>query len=476
MFIKGKQKLDSAKGLDRESNGHAQAELAGQQAAAFPVRRMVTPGPRARALLARDAQVVSQAHGRPYPLVVAEGHGAQLTDVDGNRYIDFIAGIAVNATGHAHPRVVAAVQQQAARFLHVSADFYHEPWVQLAERLNSIRPFAEPARSFMCNSGTEAVEAALKLARYHSKRENFIGFLGGFHGRTAGALSFTSSRTVQRRGYAMMPGVTHIPYPDAYRPVLAAQPGDADYGETVINYLERVIFTRQVAPDTVAGILVESIQGEGGYIVPPASFFPRLRQLCDRHGILLICDEVQSGVGRTGKWWAIQHSGVEPDIVACAKGIASGVPLGVMLARASVSTWPPSAHGNTYGGNPLACAAALATLELVEECGLQNAQDTGVYIMERLRQMQTRHNCIGDVRGRGLMIGIDFVEDARTHKPAAALAERVEQLAFEHGLLLLTCGASTVRMAPPLLITRPEVEEGLAIFEHVVGMAAGELG
>ncbi len=439
------------------------------------ITKLNVPGPKARDLLARDRAVVSHAYGRVADFVMDYGRGSEVFDVDGNRYLDFVAGIAVNSTGHSHPHVVRQIQQQAEKFLHISSDYYHESWVKLSERLNEIAPFDEDAHIFLGNSGTEAIEAAIKLARYHTGRTQFIGFLGGFHGRTLGALGFTASKTVQRRGFMPVQGVTHIPYPYAYRPTLAMQPSEEDYGETVVNYLEKVVFKNLVAPEDVAGILVEPIQGEGGYVVPPASFFPLLRELCDRHGILLIVDEVQTGVGRTGRWWAIEHWGVEPDILCTAKGIASGVPLGGIIARKSVSTWPTSAHGNTYGGNPLAAVAALATLDVLENGGIQNAAEQGDYMLARLAQMAARHPSIGDVRGKGLMIGVEFVQDKANKTPDARIRNRIVELAFEHGLLLMGCGANSMRLIPPLVIERDQVDEGLDIFDYVIGMAEAEL-
>ncbi|MBP6440345.1 MAG: acetyl ornithine aminotransferase family protein [Caldilineaceae bacterium] len=439
------------------------------------ITKLNVPGPKARDLLARDRAVVSHAYGRVADFVMDYGRGSEVFDVDGNRYLDFVAGIAVNSTGHSHPHVVRQIQQQAEKFLHISSDYYHESWVKLSERLNEIAPFDEDAHTFLGNSGTEAIEAAIKLARYHTGRTQFIGFLGGFHGRTLGALGFTASKTVQRRGFMPVQGVTHIPYPYAYRPTLAMQPSEEDYGETVVNYLEKVVFKNLVAPEDVAGILVEPIQGEGGYVVPPASFFPLLRELCDRHGILLIVDEVQTGVGRTGRWWAIEHWGVEPDILCTAKGIASGVPLGGIIARKSVSTWPTSAHGNTYGGNPLAAVAALATLDVLENGGIQNAAEQGDYMLARLNQMAARHPSIGDVRGKGLMIGVEFVQDKVNKTPDARIRNRIVELAFEHGLLLMGCGANSMRLIPPLVIERDQVDEGLDIFDYVIGMAEAEL-
>jgi 4-aminobutyrate aminotransferase len=431
-------------------------------------KRLNVPGPKAREILARDAATISPSYPRQSPFVMDHGRGSEVWDVDGHRYIDWAAGIAVCATGHSHPEVVKALQAQAETFIHISSDFYHPLWVELAEKLNEVAPFAEDARCFMTNSGTEAVEAAIKLARYYTGRPHFIAFYGAFHGRTMGALAFTASKSVQRAGFfPMLSGVTHIPYPNPYRPVLCGK-GEHDDGEAVIAYLERTVFAQAVPPEEVAAILVEPIQGEGGYIVPPAGFFPRLRQLCDRYDILLIVDEVQSGMGRTGKMWAIQHWGVEPDIVCTAKGIASGMPLGAMVARQSVMTWPRGAHGNTYGGNPLSCAAALTTIRLIEEGYMQNAARQGAFLMEALAAMQSRHPSIGDVRGQGLMIGVEFVKDPATKEPAIELRDAVVHNAFERGLLLLGCGQSVLRIVPPLNIDRTLIEEGLAILEEAL--------
>ena len=439
------------------------------------VTKLNVPGPKAKAILARDHAVVSHAYGRVADLVMSHGLGSQVYDVDGNRFIDFVSGIAVNSTGHSHPHVVRAIQQQAEKFLHISSDYYHEAWVRLSERLDEIAPFTEEASVFLGNSGTEAVEGAIKLARYHTGRPYFVGFMGGFHGRTLGSLGFTASKITQRRGFMPMREVTHIPYPYEYRPLLAMQPGDADYGETVVNYLEKVVFKSILAPEDVAAVLVEPIQGEGGYVVPPASFFPRLRELCDQHGILLIVDEVQTGMGRTGKWWAIEHTGVEPDMVCTAKGIASGVPLGGFLAKRSLATWPVGAHGNTYGGNPIAAVAALATMDVLENGGIENAATQGAYMMERLGEMAARHPSMGDVRGVGLMVGVEFVQDKTTKAADARLRNRIVEVAFEHGLLIMGCGANSMRMIPPLVVTRAELDEGLEIFEHAVTVAENEL-
>ncbi len=437
------------------------------------MKTLFVPGPKAREILERDRMVISPSYPRDYPFVMDHGLGSEVWDVDGNRYVDFAAGIAVNSTGHSHPQVVQAIKDQADKFLHISGDYYHESWVRLGEKLDEIAPFQEQAKSFMTNSGAESVEAAIKLARYYTGRQQFIGFFGGFHGRTMGALAFTSSKPVYRSGFLpLMGGVTHVPFPDPYRPIL--QFGKGDYGEAVVDYIEKVVLAHSVPPDDCAGVLVEPIQGEGGYIVPPDGFFPALRKLCDKYGILLIVDEVQSGVGRTGKWWAIEHWGVEPDIVCCAKGIASGLPLGVTIARASIMDWPSGAHGNTYGGNPVACSAALATIDLIEHGMMQNAAEIGQYTLDALEEIAARHPSMGNVRGKGLMIGIEFVADRKTKAPAKKLREAIVHRAFTHGLLLLGCGESVIRFAPPLSITRPLVDEGLEIFEAVVSEAEAE--
>ena len=432
------------------------------------------PGVQGRALMERDASVVSTSYPRAYPFVMDHGKGTEIWDVDGNRFLDFAAGIAVNSTGHSHPRVVKAIQAQAEKFLHISSDFYHEEWVKLSEKLASIAPFEEEARVFLTNSGTESVEAAIKLARYKTGRFGFIGFLGGFHGRTMGSLSFTASKEKYKRGFTpTMNGVVHVPYPDVYRPLLASRPGEP-YGKTIIRYIEEEIFGRILPGDEVAGIMIEPIQGEGGYIVPPPEFFPALRELCDKYGIMLIADEVQSGMGRTGKWWAIENFGVEPDIVTSAKGIASGVPLGAMIARKSVMTWPPGTHGNTYGGNPIACAAANATFDLINEEYRANAAEVGEYALDALAEIAARHPSIGDVRGIGLMIGIDFVKDKATRAKNGKLRDRVADLAFERGLITLGCGESVIRVSPPLSISKGEIDEGLKVFEEAITIAEKE--
>lgn len=426
-------------------------------------------GPAAQALIARDEKIMSTSYTREYPLVMDHAQGSEVWDVDGRRYIDFMAGIAVMNVGHRHPKVVEAVQKQIDKFWHIClSDFYYPEAVELAERLQKIAPFDGNGRVYFGNSGTEAVEAGVKLAMYHTGRKKFIGFMGGFHGRTLGALSFTSSKVTQRAKYTAGIEVLHIPYPDTYRPLLA-HAANANYGDTIINYLKDQLFKMMVDPSEVAGILVESLQGEGGYVVPAPGFFPQLRQLCDEHGIMMIVDEVQSGVGRTGKWWGVDHEGVQPDIVCFAKGIASGLPIGGILAREEIMTWKPGAHGSTFGGNPVAAVAGNATLDVIQEEGLlDQATETGQFMMDALAEMQSRHSSIGDVRGRGLMVGVEFVKDKASKERAPEIRNAVVQAAFESGLLLLQCGRNTLRMTPPLNIPRPLVEEGLRIFENAL--------
>lgn len=429
------------------------------------------PGPKAKAIIEQDQTFISPSYPRGYPFVMDHGKGTEVWDVDGNRFLDFASGIAVVATGHSHPQVVKAIQDQAEQFIHISSDFYHQTWVDLAKKLDEIAPFSGPSSSFMTNSGTESVEAAIKLARYHTERSQFIGFLGAFHGRTLGAVSFTASRSHYRgRFFPMMNGVVHAPFPDPYRPLILRRKGEG-YGEAVVRYIEEELLGRIIPPDEVAGFLIEPIQGEGGYIVPPPDFFPALRELCDKYGILLIADEVQSGMGRTGKWWAIENFGVGPDIITSAKGIASGMPLGAMITRKEIMDWPKGSHGNTFGGNPVCCAASLATIDLIEKKYLQNAKDVGDYSLDALAEIMARHPSIGDVRGIGLMIGVEFVEDKETKISAVALRDDIIDLAFERGLLTLGCGKSTIRFAPPLSTSKSEVDEALVIFEEAITLA-----
>ncbi|MEZ4516730.1 MAG: acetyl ornithine aminotransferase family protein [Chloroflexota bacterium] len=426
-------------------------------------------GPVARNWIERDIAALSPSYSREYGLVVDHALGSEVWDVDGKRYIDFMAGVAVMNVGHRHPAVVEAVHEQVDRFWHIClSDFFYPQAVELAEKLQAIAPMDDHAKVYFGNSGTEAVEAAIKLAMYKTGRTRFIGFLGAFHGRTLGSLSFTASKAVQRANY--LPGVRvfHLPYPNPYRQVLVGKPYQ-DYGETVVDYLEEQLFRNMVAPTDIAAILVEPIQGEGGYIVPAPGFFRRLRDVCDRYGILLIVDEIQSGAGRTGKWWAVEHEGVEPDIVCFAKGVGSGMPIGGIIARDDLMIWEPGSHGSTFGGNPVASAAALATLQVIENEGLlQSAEETGEYIMDALAEMENRHPSIGEVRGRGLMLGIEFVKDRETKERATELRNHIIQRSFENGLLLIPCGTNSLRMTPPLNVPHALVEEGLHIFEEAL--------
>jgi 4-aminobutyrate aminotransferase len=390
--------------------------------------------------------------------------------VDGNEFLDFAAGIAVNSTGHCHPEVVAAIQKQAEELIHISGtDFFQGSLMELAERLSAVAPMPGPHKFFYGNSGAEAVECALKLARYHTGRQNVIAFLGGFHGRTMGALSLTASKPQQRRRFGpMLPGVTHIRYPYAYRGCTGGAQEEEAFSMGCARYIEEKLFKTILAPEEVAAIFIEPIQGEGGYVVAPDNFLRELRAICNRHGILLVADEVQSGAGRTGKWWAIEHSGVEPDIVCMAKGIASGMPLGICMSRAEIMDWVPGSHASTFGGNPISIAAALATMDVLEREGIENAARVGGKMLERLRGWKETHPLVGDVRGRGLMIGIELVKDKATREPATALRNRVETLAFEKGLMLLGCGETSIRLCPPLIVKEEEASVALDILEEVL--------
>jgi len=438
--------------------------------------KTIPPGPRARAYLERDASSLSPCYGRPYPFVMDHGSGSEVWDVDGYRYLDFSSGIAVTATGHSHPDVVDAVKRQAELFLHMAgADFTYAVQIELAEKLNEIVPIAEETQLFLTNSGTESIEAAIKLARYATGRHRLIAFVGAFHGRSLGSVSLTASKPVQRKGFGpLLPGVHHVPYGYCYRcPFRLSYPSCDVY---CVNYIEEQLFARYVPAEEVAAVFFEPIQGEGGYVVPPPMWLPRLRALCDRHGILLVVDEVQTGFGRTGKMFAVEHWGVEPDIVCLAKGIASGLPLGAMVGRKSLMTWPAGAHSNTYGGNPLACAASLATIRLLEQGYVENARVQGDYLLRRLGELQKVHPSVGDVRGKGLMVGAELVRDKASKAPAGDLREALLVRAFEHGLLLLGCGDSTIRFLPPLSISRPAMDEALAIFERALSSVEEESG
>src|ERR1700677_2717867 len=434
------------------------------------------PGPQARAAVEADGRVMSPSYTRSYPLVAKSGRGVRVTDVDGNEFLDFAAGIAVNSTGHCHPEVVAAIQKQAAELIHISGtDFYNLPLTDLADRLSAVAPMPGPHKFFYGNSGAEAVECALKLARYHTGRQNVIAFFGAFHGRTMGALSLTASKPQQKRRFGpMLPGVTHIRYPYAYRGCSGGPQEEEAFSLGCARFIEEKLFKTILPPEEVAALFVEPIQGEGGYVVAPDVFLQEIRRICDRHGILMVVDEIQSGAGRTGKWWAIEHSGVQPDIVCMAKGIASGMPLGICMSRAEIMDWVPGSHASTFGGNPISIAAALATMDVLEREGIDNAACVGEFILERLRGWMHTHPLVGDVRGRGLMIGIELVKDKTTREPATALRNRVETIAFEKGLMILGCGETSLRLCPPLIVSKEEASVALDILEESLAQVEEE--
>ena len=435
---------------------------------AGPNLKTALPGPKAKALIDRDVTVVSPSYTRAYPFVMARGEGALVEDVDGNIFLDCAAGIAVNSTGHSHPDVVRAIVDQAQRFLHMSGtDFYSEPQVRLAEEMASIVPIPGPVKSFFGNSGAEAIEAAIKLVRHATGRQNVIAFLGAFHGRTLGAVALTASKAIQRTGFGpLTPGVYHAPYADCYRCPLKLRPETC--AAECLDFIEDQILLHLVSPDEVAAIVVEPIQGEGGCIVPPTQFLQRLRALTSRHGMLLVADEVQSGMGRTGRMFACEHFDLEADVVTVAKGVASGMPLGVTSARADVMRWPPGAHASTFGGNPVCSAAALATIALLHDQLIANAAAVGAHLMAGLRDMVDRHRLIGDVRGKGLMIGVELVRDRETKERATAEREAVVEAAFRRGVLLLGAGPNAVRFSPPLVLTQAQADIALKVFDEAL--------
>jgi 4-aminobutyrate aminotransferase len=430
-----------------------------------PDVRTELPGPNAAELLSRDALHVSPSYTRVYPLVVKRGSGAVIEDVDGNLFLDFTAGIAVTATGHCHPEVVAAIQDQSTKLLHMSGtDFYYRPQIDLAERLAKLAPGPSPKRVFFTNSGAEAIEAALKLARWHTDRSRVIAFYGAFHGRTYGAMSLSGSKLVHRRGFSpLVPDIHHAVFP---RDCPGCVPFET--GCNCVRQIEETLFRRVAPPEEVAAIFVEAIQGEGGYFVAPPGFLEGLQGLCDRHGILLVVDEVQSGMGRTGKMFAIEHWGIEPDIICLAKGIASGLPLGAMVAKETVMNWPAGSHASTFGGNPVSCRAALATIDLLEREYTANADARGRELRDGLQRLQQKHACLGKPRGLGLMTAVDILKDEPSRESYAAMRDKIIQMAFEHGLLLLGCGESALRFCPPLCITSEQVDCCLQILDEVI--------
>lgn len=432
----------------------------------YPKIKVTPPGPKAKKIVERDSAVISPSFGRAYPLVIDHGKGNIVVDVDGNEFIDMNAGLAVCSVGHSHPKVVKAIKDQAEKFIHYSyTDFFYDDYINLGERLHDLVPGSHKKKFFYGNSGAESVEAAMKVARWHTGRQGYIAYIGSFHGRTLGAVSLTASKPYQRARFApLIPGVQHIFYPYCYR-----CPFNLEYpscGFACVDYIDEYLFHRYVPPDEVAMLIAEPIQGEGGYVVPPDGYFKKLKKLLDEHGILFASDEVQAGMGRTGKWFGIEHYGVVPDIVCMAKGIAAGMPLGVMASRADIQDWKPGSHASTFGGNPVSCAAALAVLDIIEsENLLDNARKQGKHIKDRLEEMKDDHPMMGDVRGKGLMVGVELVKDKATKEPAQKETGEVMMECFRNGLAIVNCGVSVIRWMPPLVMTGDLVDSALEIFE-----------
>ncbi|MGB8506972.1 MAG: acetyl ornithine aminotransferase family protein [Pyrinomonadaceae bacterium] len=434
------------------------------------------PGPLGRQIIEADAQYVTPSYPRPdFKLVADHASGVWVTDVDGNVFLDCNAGVAVCSTGHCHPEVVKAIQDQAARLIHMcGTDFYYRHMPQLAQKLDEIVPVPSPTRTHFANSGTEAVETALKLAIHATGREKFIAFFNSFHGRTMGSLSLTSSRVAQRTGFKrQVLDVVHVPYPNVFRHPFTGQKSDAaTVSRDCLAWIEERLFKTTTPPSEVAGIIVEAVQGEGGYIPAPKEFLHGLRRICDEHGIMLIVDEVQSGMGRTGKMFACDHYDLKPDIITLAKGIASGIPMGACVARADLMDWKPGAHASTFGGNPVAIASALKTIEILERELVANSAEVGGYLQEGLRELMTKHDCVGDVRGFGMMLGVEFVESKETLKPAPELRNRVEMECYKRGLIILGAGHNTIRWSPPLILSKENVDVALEIFDEAITAAS----
>lgn len=442
-----------------------------------PEIKTALPGPKGKEIIAADAQYVTPSYPRPaFKLVAQRAQGVWVEDVDGNIFLDCNAGVAVCSTGHCHPEVVRAIQEQAAELIHMcGTDYYYRHMPELAKKLDEIVPVPSPTKTHFANSGTEAVETALKLAMHSTGREKFIAFFNSFHGRTLGSLSLTSSKSAQRRGFKRQAlDVVHVPYPNEFRnPFNAADCGVGGAGQGALNWIEERLFKTTTPPDEVAAIVVEAVQGEGGYVPAPPQFLKGLRRICDEHGILLIIDEVQSGMGRTGKMFASEHYGVEADIVCIAKGIGSGLPIGACVARADLMNWKPGAHASTFGGNPVCIAAALKTIELLESALVKNSAAVGGYLKAGLERLQQKYDCIGDVRGMGMMIGVEFVEDRTSNKPAPELRDRIEIACFERGLIILGAGANAIRWSPPLILTKENVDVALEIFDAAIAASLG---
>lgn len=434
------------------------------------------PGPKARELLQKDATVLSQSVVRWYPLVAESGSGCVVKDVDGNEFIDFNSGLVVLAVGHSHPRVVKAIKDQAEKLIHYSwTDFYYKPIVDLGEQLTKITPGSFPKKVFFCNSGAEANEAAMKMARWHTRKPLFLAYTGAFHGRSFGTMALTASKPVQRRHFfPLVPEVTHVPYPYCYRCPFGLKYPECDMW--CVDFIEEEVLKKYHPPEDTAAMFVEPIQGESGYVVPPDDYFQRLKKILDKYDILLADDEIQSGMGRTGRWFALEHWGVTPDILTTAKALASGLPIGAAVAKQELMDWEGGSHANTFGGNPVACAAALQVIGIIkDEKLMENATHQGTYLMKRLKEMQQQYPIMGDVRGKGLMVGVEFVKDPETKEPAAQEVEDITNKCFKRGLAIITAGKSSMRFAPPLIITRDIIDEGLEIFEGAVKEVAAQL-
>ncbi len=434
----------------------------------YPRINVRPPGPNARKLVKKDETLISSSYGRFYPLVIESGKGCILKDVDGNEYIDFNSGLVCLNVGHSHTKVTDAIKKQCDRFLHYSnTDFFYREVVNLAEKLSEITPGQFEKKVYFGNSGTEAVEAAVKLSKWHTRKHRFLAFIGAFHGRTLGALSFTASKPVQRRNFfPLLPGVTHIPYPYCYRCPFKLSYPNCNYW--CVDFIDELILQKYVPPEEVAAILFEPIQGEGGYVTPPPEYFQRLKKIADKYDFIMIDDEVQAGIGRTGRWFAIEHWKIKPDVICSAKALASGLPLGATIARAQFMDWEAGSHASTFGGNPLACVASLAVIDVIkEEKLLENATKQGNYIMKRLNDLKEECDIVGDVRGKGLMIGAEIVEDKKTKKPAGDKTKEIMMRCWKRGIAMITCGASTIRIAPPLIITRELVDAGMEIIEDI---------
>ena len=435
----------------------------------YPKIVVTPPGPKAREFVKKDESLISPSYGRFYPLVVESAKGCIVQDVDGNEFIDFNSGLVCMNVGHNHPKVVSAIKNQCDRFLHYSnTDFYYKEVINLAEKLVKITPGTPDKKAYFGNSGAEAIEAAIKLAKWHTRKQLFIGFIGAFHGRTIGALSLTASKPTQKRYFfPLMPGVTHVPYPYCYRCPFKLSYPECHYW--CVDFIDEYVLQKYVPPEDIAAILFEAIQGEGGYVVPPPEYFQRLKKIADKYGILMIADEVQAGMGRTGKWWASEHWNIEPDIICSAKGLASGLPLGVAIAKSKIMDWVPGSHASTFGGNPLSCVASSAVIDIIqEERLLENATKQGAHILKRLEELKQQCEIVGDVRGKGLMIGVEIVENKENKKPAPQKASDIMMRAWKRGVSVITCGSSTIRIAPPLIITRELLDAAMGILEDSI--------